>query len=660
MSVAAPAQAVSASASQEAILVVPIEGVIDAPTVALVHRALREVERGGYQALILDIDTPGGQIQSMRDIEATLRSLRESHFPTVAFVRQAFSAGAYIAFSCSRTFMSEQSSIGAITPVQAGPGGIAGIADEDVRRKLISALRSEVRSLLELRPGSSADLLLLGEAMVDPDMRIFEVRYGRDGGLEERKLVSAETFAALENDAAVEIFSQAPIGHQSPISLTAGEALDFGFSQGTYGSLEEMIREEFNVQRIEVLEPSWSESAVSWLEGFKPMLFVLGILLLVIEAKTPGIFIPGVMGALFIGLGMFSSYLVGLAEWTEILLFVLGLICIFVEILVLPGTLIFGLVGFLCVVLSLILSQQSFILPENASQQAILTDNILGMFWLIVLVVTGVIVLSRFMPKIPWVNRVLLLPPSALTGSSTQFAREMGPDWVALADASGVTLTDLRPAGSAELGDDRVDVVSEGGWIAKGKQVRVVDVQGNRIVVAPLEDPESGVASIGLLAFLVLLGFALVIAEVFFVSFGVLSIAASLSMATAVFLAFLDHGPTTGMSFLILSLGGSAAAIYFGFKYLPQTSIGKALILSGDEQVKMRKAAQEPELGAFMGRFGVASSDLRPAGFAAFDGQRVDVVTRGELIEKGSRLKVIQVEGNRVVVTLDTNSHSSI
>ncbi|MHC5064004.1 MAG: hypothetical protein ACYTG5_08515, partial [Planctomycetota bacterium] len=215
--------------TQDGVLVAQISGVIDTPTVAFVHRALRKVEAGSYQALVLDIDTPGGLITAMKEIESALDRLWESNVITVAYVRnQAFSAGAYIAFSCKRTYMAERSSIGAITPVQMGPAGVSDIPDPGVRRKMFSAMRTEVRGLLERREGSTPDLLLLGEAMVDPDMRVIEVTMRRENGLEERKLMSADAVAALEGDDKVEIVSQQPISQQSPISLTAGEALEFG------------------------------------------------------------------------------------------------------------------------------------------------------------------------------------------------------------------------------------------------------------------------------------------------------------------------------------------------------------------------------------------------------------------------------------------------
>ena len=64
-----------------------------------------------------------------------------------------------------------------------------------------------------------------------------------------------------------------------------------------------------------------------------------------------------------------------------------------------------------------------------------------------------------------------------------------------LMNAEGVTLTTLRPAGEAKLGDERVDVVADGSFIEKGARVRVINVSGNRVVVREIEDEPLGINS---------------------------------------------------------------------------------------------------------------------------------------------------------------------
>src|SRR5690606_4305157 len=250
------------------------------------------------------------------------------------------------------------------------------------------------------------------------------------------------------------------------------QAFAFGLSRGTYSDLEELAREELGVTGDDLvrLEPTWSESAVDWLSAIKPILFVLGFILLLVDVKPPGMIVPGVGGVVRSALGLFSSYLVGLAEWTEILLLVLGLGLIAIEVFVLPGTMVFGFLGFLVVIAALVLSNQTFVIPENATQQRILTENLMDLLLLVLVVLAGTVLFYRLMPSVPLFNRALLIPPEGpRTGDSTRF----GPDGTeraeALLGASVEAVTDLRPAGIVELPDGRrLDVVSTGAFVARG------------------------------------------------------------------------------------------------------------------------------------------------------------------------------------------------
>jgi membrane-bound serine protease (ClpP class) len=634
------------------VLTVPVHGEIGVTTAALVRRAFREARNLGVAWVVLDVDTPGGMVPAMREVESVLGALRESGVATAAYVRhQALSAGAYVSLACTQTYMAPGASIGAITPIVVGPGGPQQIQDDDVRRKAYSAFRADVRSLAEARK-LSEQAQTIAEAMVDPTMRVFEVVYEDAGGADVVRVVDAVGLAELEARD-VRIRSQRELG-RTPLTLTADEALRWGFSSGTFGTLEEAVREGLGRSPASILrlEPSWSETAVTWLEGMKPFLFLFGFILLLVEVKTPGFALPGVLGVLLLALGLFSSFLVGLAEWTEIILFFLGLVAIGVEIFVLPGTVIFGVVGFLCVVAALVLSQQAFVLPSNAHESDILLTNLEHLLFLVMMVVIGTFIVWRYLPRVPVLNRVLLEPPTTpRTGDANVFDAERGAIGRELLGKSAIAVTDLRPAGVVDLGTERLDVVTQGYFVERGTRVRVVEVSGNRIVVEV--DPESGEAAIGLLVLLVAIGLGLVVAEVFFVSFGILSVGAAVALVSAVFLAFTQHGQATGFVFLTLATVGVPITVVYALRYLPRTRIGKALILSAPDHAAVSGAAEEPGLEALLGKHGETVSDLRPSGFARVDERRVDVVSRGELIERGTRIRVIAVEGNRVVVAED-------
>jgi membrane-bound serine protease (ClpP class) len=652
----------SEAADGYAAVVVPISGAIGVVTVAMVSRAYREARAHGMTRVVLDIDTPGGAEVSMREVENILASIKREGIRTVAYVRRhALSAGAYIALACNELFMAPAATIGAITPVLVGPGGTLEIPQDDARRKAYAAMRADVRALVEQRGGVRKDAVQIAEAMVDPGLRVFEITYEDNNGLRTTEVMLEDAVRDLEARQRP-VLKKREFGSR-PLVLVANEAEQFGFARGTFESLEDLLRDELVVapEHTLFLSETWSESAVAWLDAMKPILFVLGFLLLAVEMKTPGIAVPGVLGVLMLGLALFGSYLVGLAEVTEILLFFLGLAALAAEIFILPGGIVFGAIGFTCLVAALVLSQQTFVLPSSSAQSDIMLDNLLNLFYMVVGVVVAFAAYARLLPHIPVLNRVLLAPPprGALTG--TIGAAPPPEAGGGLVGQVGVATTDLRPAGIVELGDRRYDAVSKGSFIAAGTAVRVLQMAYYRLVVedagaAGTASPgagERGQVSLGVIFLLVVVGLGLVVAEVFFVSFGVISSLAALCLLSAVFLAFSHHGNAFGFAFLAAAAVGVPAVLFLSLRWLPRTRIGKELLLSGPDPDQVKGAAVATDYARLLHQGGVTLSPLRPSGIARIQGTRVDVVTRGEMLEAQVPVKVIEVRGNRVVVTLD-------
>jgi membrane-bound serine protease (ClpP class) len=149
------------------------------------------------------------------------------------------------------------------------------------------------------------------------------------------------------------------------------------------------------------------------------------------------------------------------------------------------------------------------------------------------------------------------------------------------------------------------------------------------------------------------LGLALIVAEILFPSFGVLSILAAGALIASVAMAFaLDVD--TGFAFLAVAALAVPAALLAGLKLFPRSPLGKHMVARG-LSFASRAATDERDLD-LAGKRGVVVSTLRPAGIARIDGRRVDVVSRGEMIESASPVRVLSVEGNRVVVVRDEDS----
>jgi membrane-bound serine protease (ClpP class) len=143
------------------------------------------------------------------------------------------------------------------------------------------------------------------------------------------------------------------------------------------------------------------------------------------------------------------------------------------------------------------------------------------------------------------------------------------------------------------------------------------------------------------------LGLALIIAEVLFPSFGVLGGLATLSIIGGIVSAFSDSN-AMGMNFLIATAVLIPAVIMLGFKLLPHSPVAKHLVVGGFS-FEDGAGIDRRDVG-LEGLEGVVESSLRPAGTARIDGRRVDVVTRGEMLDVGTEVRVMEVRGNRVVV----------
>lgn len=146
---------------------------------------------------------------------------------------------------------------------------------------------------------------------------------------------------------------------------------------------------------------------------------------------------------------------------------------------------------------------------------------------------------------------------------------------------------------------------------------------------------------------LLVLGLALIVAEVFLPSLGVLSVLATAAIVGALVLAF-QEGQRTGVGFLIATSVLVPATILLGFRVFPRTPIGKRMI-PGGLSFASQASFDERDLG-LPGAEGTLESPCRPAGVARLAERRVDVVTRGEWLESGARVRVLEVQGNRVVV----------
>ena len=145
-------------------------------------------------------------------------------------------------------------------------------------------------------------------------------------------------------------------------------------------------------------------------------------------------------------------------------------------------------------------------------------------------------------------------------------------------------------------------------------------------------------------------GFILLCIEILIPGFNLIGIMGGVLMFVGVVIAGYKEGMWTAITYAGITIALSLVAGAVGFWIMPKTRIGKAFILDTSEQSESGFRASPEELAEFTGKSGVTLTSLRPAGIMDIDGDRIDVVTRGEFIEKGEAVKVIEVEGSRIVV----------
>jgi membrane-bound serine protease (ClpP class) len=238
--------------------------------------------------------------------------------------------------------------------------------------------------------------------------------------------------------------------------------------------------------KIVRIEESWSESMVRIIGMISPILIMIGLGALYVEFKAPGFGLPGVVGIVCLAIVFLNQYMVGLADYTELLIILAGLLLMGVEVFVIPGFGIAGFAAILCIAVGLILAFQDFVLPDPAMpwESDILTHNII--------VVMGSFTMAFFIGL--FLLRFVL--PHLSKGREGPFLTASLKD--AHADSSetskikpgdrGIALTLLRPAGKADINQDLFDVVTESEYIEQGTAIVVSAVKGNRIIVSRVND----------------------------------------------------------------------------------------------------------------------------------------------------------------------------
>ncbi len=476
--------------------VLPIREPISVKTFdALTRKALR-CRAAGAELIILDMDTWGGQAMAALDIARMLKA-DLGDIRTVCYVRtRAVSAGALIAVACDEIVMTPVGKLGDCAPISM-QGKLEGIE----REKIETVLRTDFEESAQLHGYSTA----LARAMVSADLEVWlvrnkktrELRYVLAGEYRGRTTIPPGLSEVKSNPAGAWELLRVAVPAGRLLTMNSMRAKEYGFAAAIVpapsGEPLAGLRERYNIAgQPRVFEDTWSERVVQFLTSpqVAGMLFFLGLLFGYVEMHTPGFGVAGGLAIACFAILFGSRYLIGLAQWWEIALFVVGLILIVLELFVTPGFGVLGLSGaVLCVVglLAIVVpnAPDRFPWPQTDIGWDIFRTGAMALAIGLLASILAMVLLARWMPAMPVANRLILAPRrDEPEPAGPMEARRTGP---AAVGETGVVTQICRPAGRIRIGDRLVDAVAEGAFIPAGTRVKVVEARGNRVVIAPTE-----------------------------------------------------------------------------------------------------------------------------------------------------------------------------
>lgn len=394
--------------------------------------------------IVLYLNTPGGLLPvmfGMRD------ALIDSPIPVVSFVRQAYSAGALLALATDRIYMHPVAHIGDAIPIQMAPGSTPKELEGELKEKIMAPMRKEFATTARYK-GHREDLAV---AMVDINADLPELGAGKG------KILVLDAPTAVREGLAVKVV-------ESLNEVVAHEGL----------AGAEELRYRMSV----------ADKLASFLSKPLALILLIGLIIggVVLEVKTPGFGLGGIIAIVAVFFFFWANWYANLAHWLEIVLFLVGVGLVITELIV-PGFGVFGISGAACILVSLFLAMFRF--PPQGFEFSY--DRIGNAVWILaiamlvgalgMLLVAGSIRHTRVWQRIALGNEM-----------------ESGKGFTSFSDLStyvgrvGTALTDLRPVGTVRIDNERRDAMTEGDFVTKGREVKVIRVEGAQLVVEPTDE----------------------------------------------------------------------------------------------------------------------------------------------------------------------------
>lgn len=566
------AVAVPAARQADNVAVITIRRQIDRVSEWSVKRRMRIATDAGADALVFELDTPGGEIGPVLGICTAIKGSKVPN--TVAWINdEAYSGGAVIALACREIVTADVVGFGDALPVAVSFGMLNTRLPEAERQKFLAPLlaevvdsarrrgwdeklvqgivslgvelwlvehvqtgrrlfidRNEYRTVFGSEPPDaiptvvSAAPIESGEGSLasepPPPAAPTPVPSGSGSSPSEDPVVFRPAAPGLEGlteavTDGLEVASPRPVlttgdrgqwrlveyvsdGRGLVVLKSSQKLREYGLSAGVVRDDTE-LRAFLGAKNIRRLEESWSEGLVAFLTNIivRGVLIAVFLVALFLEMTHPGLILPGAVAACALIALLAPPLLINMAQWWEVAAIAVGILLLVVELFILPG---FGVAGILGVLLlfgglvgTFVPQGAEGLFPDTPEGR---NDLLYGVVTIVLSMATagvGMWYLSRHFGSLPLFGKLVLKSPGIDApiddDSGMLAAMAAAPRGPVRPGDVGRAVTPLRPAGKVDFSGRIVDAVADLNYIEPGVPVRASSVSEFRITVEPVAQP---------------------------------------------------------------------------------------------------------------------------------------------------------------------------
>ena len=420
------------------------------------QQAFEAADTLGADVFLIHMNTYGGTVL---DADSIRTKILQSSIPVYVFIdNNAASAGALISIACDSIYMRSGGSIGAATVVNQ-----TGQAMPD---KYQSYMRSTMRATAEAH---GKDTLISGNDTI--------IQWRRDPKIAE----------AMVDE---RVYIEGIIDTGKVLTFTPSEAMEHGYCQGIAETVPEVLA-KVGIENYEIVEyePTFLERII----GFLVSPVISGLLIMAIiggiyfEMQAPGIGFP--LGVALLAAALYFSplYLEGLAANWEILVFIIGIALVAVEIFVIPGFGVAGILGVIFIFVGLVLSMINNV---DFNFEGV---EMKGVGVAVMTVVVGIF--GGFVGALYLGNKLFTATSGPFKNLSLNTIQDIAEGYsnvdasfLQLKGKTGVAQTVLRPGGKVVIDGEIYDAMAESGFIDRNEKVLVTRVGTSQLYVERLEE----------------------------------------------------------------------------------------------------------------------------------------------------------------------------